>query len=155
MQICFTHKTSLLLTTDGRVFSWGDKDSPTLGTGAEAGVKEDEKALDESQSASGSNLGKEELADLDILYEVQITNKKGRATITHIAAGRNHVLALDSSGAVYSWGIDKFGQLGQGWESKQAKETKEAGEVIKVTKPTLIGGNLSSHEVAQIFAGDK
>ena len=29
MQIAFTHKASFLLTTDGRVFSWGE--GPTLG----------------------------------------------------------------------------------------------------------------------------
>ena len=29
MQIAFTHKATFLLTTDGRVFSWGE--GPTLG----------------------------------------------------------------------------------------------------------------------------
>mmetsp|Transcript_5818 Transcript_5818/g.6946 ORF Transcript_5818/g.6946 Transcript_5818/m.6946 type:complete len:106 (+) Transcript_5818:144-461(+) len=47
LQIAFTHKASLLLTTDGRVFSWGE--GPTLGIGAGEGTNMDEdKQVDES-----------------------------------------------------------------------------------------------------------
>ena len=40
------------------------------------------------------------------------------ATPTHpfivdIAAGQDHILALDSEGTVWSWGMDDYGQLGQ------------------------------------------
>ena len=37
--------------------------------------------MDESQSMSGSNLGKEEEADQETLHEVLLTNKKGKAMI--------------------------------------------------------------------------
>lgn len=62
----------MLLTTDGRVFSWGDDSSPCLGVGK----GEDEKGSinerdDESGSGGGSNFGDEEEGKVDNeLHEV-------------------------------------------------------------------------------------
>ena len=46
MQIAFTHKASFLLTTDGRVFSWGE--GPTLGIEIQGADAEEQKNVDES-----------------------------------------------------------------------------------------------------------
>ena len=43
------------------------------------------------------------------LTEISFANKRGKALIIAIATGRNHALALDSQGNVYSWGNNKFG----------------------------------------------
>ena len=156
LQIAFTHKVSILLTTDGRVFSWGDKENACIGIGGDGddheAVKEE---LNASASQSGSNLGGDEVEETDLIYEVQLTNKKGRALITQIATGRNHVLALDTLGNVYSWGIDKFGQLGHGWDESTFSAAQAAKTSIVVRRPKIVGGPLVSHEAAQIFAGDK
>ncbi|WP_198134546.1 RCC1 domain-containing protein [Geotalea uraniireducens] len=41
-------------------------------------------------------------------------NGIGLTSITRIAAGGSHSLALDSSGAVWAWGYNGYGQLGDG-----------------------------------------
>ena len=48
--------------------------------------------------------------------EVEFTTESGNncAPIVQIATGRNHVLALDTSGKIYSWGRNDYGQLGLG-----------------------------------------
>ena len=75
MQIAFTSQNSFLLTTDGRIFSWGGY-SPCLGR---------------DEEANSSKQDRERALDM-----VHIMNKKGgRAIITAIATGRSHVLALD------------------------------------------------------------
>ncbi len=76
-----------------------------------------------------------------------MTNKRGRALITQIATGRNHVLALDTEGNVYSWGNNKFGQLGIG-------QSDSDEVVISRSRPEKIEGELTG-EVSQIYAGNK
>ena len=81
-QIAFTHLNTFILTTDGRVFSWG---GITFCLGREF-VKGNEKDIDEVE-----------------YFE---------APIIKLATGRTHVLALDVKGRVYSWGKNDHGQLG-------------------------------------------
>eukprot|EP00347_Sterkiella_histriomuscorum_P003242 403365044 len=81
-QIAFTHLNTFILTTDGRVFSWG---GITFCLGREF-IKGNEKDIDEVEYFEGP--------------------------IVKIATGRTHVLALDVKGRVYSWGKNDHGQLG-------------------------------------------
>ena len=81
-QITFTHLNTFILTTDGRVFSWG---GITFCLGREF-VKGNEKDIDEVE-----------------YFE---------SPIVKLATGRTHVLALDVKGRVYSWGKNDHGQLG-------------------------------------------
>ena len=78
-QIVFTQLNTLLLTTDGRVFSWG---GITFCRGREFG-KGNENEIDEVE-----------------YFE---------APIVKLATGRSHVLALDAKGRVYSWGKNDHG----------------------------------------------
>lgn len=75
---------SLALTSNGLVYSWGHGKNGRLGHG-------------------------NELLQLEpkLIY---ITNRK----IISICTGLNHSLALCVDGQVYSWGSDRFGQLGHG-----------------------------------------
>ena len=53
----------------------------------------------------------------DQVGEVEFTadgSSNSDARIVQIATGRTHVLALDTTGKVYSWGRNDFGQLGLG-----------------------------------------
>ncbi|MCD7948507.1 MAG: InlB B-repeat-containing protein [Oscillospiraceae bacterium] len=57
----------------------------------------------------------------------------GDVSVTAIATGKHHTLALDSTGHVWSWGQNYFGQLGLGYRT--------TGEDINnVTTPQLISG---------------
>lgn len=39
---------------------------------------------------------------------------KGMTNITQIAAGNNHIVALDANGNVWRWGDNSYGQFGNG-----------------------------------------
>ncbi len=64
----------------------------------------------------------------------------GLGSVTQIAAGSTHALALTSSGTVYGWGQDSDGELGNGTFK------------LAVAKPTAISG---LGEVATLSAGEQ
>jgi alpha-tubulin suppressor-like RCC1 family protein len=73
---------SLALTPGGQVYAWGFDASGQLGDGTET----------------------------DSMTPVEVSIPSG-TTITSIAAGGSHSLALSDSGLVFAWGSDVFGQL--------------------------------------------
>ena len=141
MQLAFTKHNSFLLTTDGRVFSWG-KYVPALGRenkskdAAGGGQNNDETA---TQVAASKHHGE---ADNNLegnnLGEVMFTNSRGRAHIVQIATGSSHVLALDTAGNVYAWGSNNSGQLGLSEKDTSAKIT---GKTQKSNMSALNGGD--------------
>lgn len=80
---------TLGLTTDGRVYAWGDNSSGQLGNNTTT-----TSAIPVAVVTSG-------------------TPMQGK-TITSIAVGSSHSLALASDGSVYAWGDNSSGQLGNG-----------------------------------------
>lgn len=76
---------SLALCTDGRVFSWGHGRSGKLGHGNE-----------------------------DIKMHPCVVEGLLRVVVRAIAASESHSLAVTVEGDLYSWGSDRFGQLGLG-----------------------------------------
>ncbi|MBZ5734916.1 hypothetical protein K8Z61_10450 [Nocardioides sp. TRM66260-LWL] len=76
---------NLALASDGTLYAWGDNGNGRLGDGTGAAR----------------------------ILPVQVTVPVGK-TITAIAAGETHSLALASDGTVYAWGANTFGQLGNG-----------------------------------------
>jgi alpha-tubulin suppressor-like RCC1 family protein len=76
---------SLALTTDGKIFSWGDNTFGQLGDGTTT-----QRTIPVFCGAIGGK------------------------TVAAIAAGGNHCLALTTDGLVYSWGYNGYGQLGDG-----------------------------------------
>ncbi len=77
---------SLALGSDGKVYAWGDDSLNELGNGS--GVA-------------------------DATTPVVVSLPTG-ITVTAIAAGQFHDLALTSTGTIYGWGYDGDGQLGDG-----------------------------------------
>jgi len=77
---------SLALTSDGLVFAWGDSTDGQL----------------------GNNTTTYSLAPAPVNTSGELSGK----TVTAIAAGANHSLALTSDGLVYAWGANASGQLG-------------------------------------------
>lgn len=79
---------SLALTSEGVVCAWGRGNNGQLGNGSWTN-----SSLPVAVSSSGALAGK---------------------TVTAIAAGVEHSVALSSDGAVYTWGSNSVGQLGTG-----------------------------------------
>jgi alpha-tubulin suppressor-like RCC1 family protein len=84
---------SLALSSEGKVYSWGSNEFGQLGTTA---VTSTLRAI--AVDVSGALAGK---------------------TITHIAAGNFHSVALASDGTVYTWGKGASGQIGNGSTNNQ------------------------------------
>ena len=80
---------SIALASDGTVYTWGFNQYGQLG--------------DNTTTNSRS----------PIAVQVAGTPLAGK-TIVQIAAGADHSLALDSDGALYAWGSNAYGQLGNG-----------------------------------------
>lgn len=73
----------------------------------------------------------------------ELTKVKGMIAdknIIAVATGRKHSLALDSRGAVYAWGCNEDGQLGDGTNSDRFL-------------PIQVGGIISEKEIIAISAG--
>lgn len=82
---------NLALTTNGELFSWGNNTSGKLGDGSTTNRTQPVAVV-----ASGALAGK---------------------TITAIAAGDQHSLALSAEGKVFAWGSNSFDQLGtEAWQ---------------------------------------
>jgi alpha-tubulin suppressor-like RCC1 family protein len=107
---------TLARTSSGAVYAWGFNGGGQLGNGGTATATI--PVLINGGGLSGVN-------------------------VTGVAAGRMHSLARTSSGAVYAWGQNDRGEVGN-------------GSTTNATTPTLItGGGLSTVNVTSIAAGDQ
>ena len=111
---------SVALCSDGTVASWGDNGEGQLGIG-EAFMFID---------------------FLDHPMRVQEEIMQEGVQAIAVSAGRSHTLALYSSGMVYAWGDNEFGQLGNG--------AAPADSAL----PTLVRGALEFKQVVGISAGE-
>lgn len=75
---------TVALTNDGKIYAWGDNTFGQLGNG--------------TNTASSTP---------------QLIDVPG-VTFTKIACGSGHVMALSSDGQLYAWGLNDYGQLGNG-----------------------------------------
>jgi alpha-tubulin suppressor-like RCC1 family protein len=78
----------LALTTDGQVAAWGSDSSGQLGNGASAGSS----------------------TPVAVTRDTALAGK----SVTAIAAGHLHSVALASDGTLVAWGSNQYGQLGNG-----------------------------------------
>jgi alpha-tubulin suppressor-like RCC1 family protein len=95
---------SVAVKTDGTVWTWGNNDSSQLGDRILTGL------LGSPNS-----------------YAVQIAsfgNASGKPQAVSVAGGLSHVLAEDSTGQVYAWGLNANGQLGNGSLTNMAAAVK-------------------------------
>ena len=94
-QMAFTRLNGFMLTTDGRLFSWG-KDGPVLGRFVGSGYASD--LIKDTYKRETRSI---DIAEIDFPME--------DCTISKIATGKEHVLALDTRGHVWTWGINSYG----------------------------------------------
>ncbi|WP_154017830.1 PKD-like domain-containing protein [Candidatus Protochlamydia phocaeensis] len=90
---------SLALRGDGIVWAWGDNSLGALGNG----------------TTTSSNL------------PVQTVNLLGSEEIKAIASGSSHSLALKSDGTVWAWGLNAFGELGNGTNTDSSVPVQVGG----------------------------
>lgn len=57
--------------------------------------------------------------DIDKQKQIPISN------IIDMSAGKKHVMALSSSGRIYTWGSGEYGELGHGSVQRQVKDPKQ------------------------------
>jgi len=110
-QIAVGESHSIAFLSDGSVHGWGDDFYGQLGDGTTTINGRPSPILISALSGKG---------------------------ITQVAAGSYHSLALTSGGAVYAWGSNDFGQLGD-------------GTTMDRYSPVLVGG--ISKVINKIFAG--
>ena len=73
--------------------------------------------------------------------------------ISQVACGANHVLLLTSSGFVYSFGSNEFGQIGNPSETDDEENSGfESAPVKYESEPSIIFG-LLNHKVTSIHCG--
>ena len=84
---------TLALKCDGTVWAWGSNNNVVLGFG-------------------------ETVSDLHVQLEPAIIT--GLSNIISIASNQNHSVALDSNGALWAWGANYYGQLGNGDTDRQS-----------------------------------
>ncbi|MBF9236073.1 cell wall anchor protein [Hymenobacter sp. BT683] len=116
-QIAAGNDHTLALTTDGRLFAWGNNQYGQLGDGS----------------------------NHDALYPVAVgmTKKLSRLRWSYVAAGRFHTLAITDDGRIYTWGSNRFGQLGEEHDTQH-----------NLPEPLAIPGHLAIERWAQVAAGD-
>ena len=145
ISVALGYNHSAVLTSFGRLFTWGRNDSGQLGDGstndslipiditAKFNLPEDEKImsvkLGSSQSAVVTSMGRiftwggnvlGQLGDgtyTNRLLPLDITDKfnlNSGEKLIDISLNSFHVIALTSSGRVFTWGGNEFGQLGDG-----------------------------------------
>lgn len=86
IQVAAGGQHSLALTSEGKVYSWGNN--------------------------NGGQLGNNSTASSSVPVAVYENSGLADKTVIAIAAGSVHSLALTSEGAVFAWGSNSFGQLG-------------------------------------------
>lgn len=110
---------SMVLTSDGTLYSWGTNSSGQLGNGDNV-----ESNVPVAVTTSGALSGK---------------------TITAFSAGDQHSIAVTSTGEVYAWGYNAYGQLGIG--------TNGSGVDKNVPTAVDMSGALNGMIVTAVAAG--
>jgi alpha-tubulin suppressor-like RCC1 family protein len=108
---------TLALTANGHLYAWGGNDYGQLGNGTEM------TAL--------------------LPTPIGLTKKLAGLRWNHVAAGRFHTLAVASNGQLYTWGSNRFGQLGEDHDAKHS-----------LPEPMRLAPALATIAWKQVAAGD-
>lgn len=115
--VAASHDHAFAVTEAGEVYGWGDNAYGQLGTGTKVDVPHPKQVIPEGTVMDG-------------------------APIVEVATSAHHTVALADDGRVFSWGNNKFGQLGDG-------TTDEAREPVEVTFSSAPTAPITSITVGQ------
>ena len=130
-QLAVGEFNSMVLTSDGKVYSWGRGTNGLLGNGT--------------------------IVDMSTPAPVEVattgTPMAGK-TIVQIALSGTNAYALDSLGAVYSWGCTASGALGNGTTTGSTTSTScTAGVEAKPVAVNTVGTPMAGKVIVEIGAG--
>lgn len=122
-----------VLSGSGALFNLTEIDA---GTGHSVAVKADGSVWSWGRGMQGQ-LGNGSFLNRDLPVQVQTTARDNPAlgAIVAIAAGGRHNLALDEVGAVWAWGRNVSGQLGDGGSANRAAASK-----VRLDSSTKVAG---------------
>ncbi|MCM1295859.1 MAG: hypothetical protein NC311_09985, partial [Muribaculaceae bacterium] len=134
---------TLALDDHGQVWSWGRNEKGQTGTGTPgANVTVPKQVM-------GFSTSSQQLENLHTPYKLD--------GVVKIAAGDRHAVALTAGGAVYTWGDNDHGQLGQG-QMRTAYDLMVADPTYDYQPREILDENLYpfsySHTVVDIAAGN-
>ncbi|XP_013413671.1 uncharacterized protein LOC106176012 [Lingula anatina] len=109
VQVSCGNNHSVMITQDGEMYSWGKNYDGQLGLGSK---------MEQTQPT----------------MVVSVNDKK----IVHVCCGAEFAIALDSEGAVYSWGRNDTGQLG--WSEHLESTSKYSNRRPKHSRDRSSGG---------------
>jgi alpha-tubulin suppressor-like RCC1 family protein len=170
---------TVALDSDGKIYAWGDNDNGQLGdnsttnssvpvavttSGALSGktitaiaagtdytiaLDSDGKVYAWGDNSSGQ-LGDNSTTDSSVPVAVTTSGALSGKTITAVAGGTKHSLALDSDGKVYAWGWNSSGQLGNNstTDSSVPVAVTTSGALSGKTITAVAQGSHSRHTVA-------
>ncbi len=125
--ICGTQRT-MMITTNGIIYSWG------------------KRSYDNSHHSTSQTLQ---------LNETKIIDKFSGSTpadsVSKLALGRFHTIALTDSGDVYVWGCNTKGQLGLGKEIKFSYAPRQCPSLEQYTITDICAGSFHSIAVGYPF----
>jgi len=97
---------SLVLTSEGRVYSFGDCTTGNLGVGPTLCIQHN------CQAGGGAIFCQK--APIEIIFQNVSASSSDRSIIVDVSAGSEHALALADDGTVFAWGSGSKGCLGNG-----------------------------------------
>uniref|UniRef100_A0A8U7M189 RCC1 and BTB domain containing protein 2 n=2 Tax=Corvus TaxID=30420 RepID=A0A8U7M189_CORMO len=107
---CGSHH-SMVLTSDGEVYTWGYNNSGQVGSGSTANQPIPRRVTSCLQNKIVVNIACGQMCSMAVVENGEV------------ACGYAHTLVLTDEGQIYAWGANSYGQLGTGNKSNQSYPT--------------------------------
>ncbi|EGC32668.1 hypothetical protein DICPUDRAFT_56953 [Dictyostelium purpureum] len=132
-QVSCGNDHSLALTTNGEVFAWGESKHGQIGFATSMST----------------------LVDFDTSTPIKVRESLSNESITQIAAGAYHSMALSRSNHIYCWGLNDYYQVGE--EIESMGHQKIISTPYRIRAPVSENSKLKSKErpILQIAAGGR
>jgi uncharacterized repeat protein (TIGR02543 family) len=183
--ISFGYSFSTAITSIGRVFTWGTNTNGQLGNGnnldnntpqaisfisLESGEIVSNVVAGQNQSIALTNFGRvfswgsnssHQLGDgtnIDRNIPVNITssfNLSGLENITMVASGSRHSAAITSTGRIFTWGFNLYGQLGDGTTNRRDSPFEITGKFNLVGSEKISSVSLGIFHSAAITSNGR
>nr|WIF89110.1 InlB B-repeat-containing protein [Acholeplasma laidlawii] len=121
---------SAALTSSGRLFTWGNNYSGQLG--------------------DGTSTSKSTPTEITSQFNLVTKDK-----IIQVSLGYDHSAALTSSGRLFTWGYNRYGQLGDGTSTSKSTPTEITSQFNLVTKDKIIQVSLGYYHSAALTSSGR